>query len=79
MTDPFLQTGYLGIPLYLIMIAGYKIIYKTKEVKPHEADLWSGKDIIDRDEQEWLAKEAEDRNSGKRGNVLYRKTLGVLF
>lgn len=28
-----------GIPLYLIMIAGYKIVKKTKQVKPKEADL----------------------------------------
>ncbi|KAF2770610.1 hypothetical protein EJ03DRAFT_326235 [Teratosphaeria nubilosa] len=72
-------TGYLGIPLYLIMIAGYKIAKRTKGVDPHEADLWTGKDAIDADEQEWLAKEAADKASGKKGNVIYRHTLGYLF
>ena len=52
---------------------------KTKQVKPHEADLWTGKDIIDADEQAWLEKEAEDRASGKQAGWLYRHTLGYLF
>jgi amino acid transporter len=74
-----MQTGYLGIPLYLIMIFGYKFVMKTKGWKPYEADLWSGKDVIDADEQEWLAKEAELKASGKRGDIIYRNTLGYLF
>lgn len=61
------------------MIAGYKLWYKTKEIKPHEADLWTGKDVIDRDEQEWLAREAEDKAAGKRGGTIYRHTIGYLF
>ena len=61
------------------MIFGYKFIMKTHEVNPHQADLWTGKDIIDADEQEWLAREAEEKASGKRGNTLYRHTLGYLF
>jgi len=36
-------TGYLGIPLYLIMIFGYKFIYKTKGHTPLDADIWTGK------------------------------------
>ena len=36
-------TGYLGIPLYLIMIFGYKLIYKSKGATPENADIWSGK------------------------------------
>jgi amino acid transporter len=39
----------------------------------------TGKDIIDADEQEWLAKEEADRASGKRAGWLYRHTLGYLF
>ncbi|TKA75145.1 hypothetical protein B0A55_03990 [Friedmanniomyces simplex] len=56
-------TGYLGIPLYLIMIAGWKLI----------------KHIIDADEQEWLAREAAEKASGKGPNSIYRHTLGYLF
>ncbi|KAK3676972.1 amino acid transporter [Recurvomyces mirabilis] len=72
-------TGYLGIPLYIFMIFGYKLIMRTKGVKPAEADLWTGKDVIDADEQEWLAKEAAEKASGKQASSLYRHTFGYLF
>lgn len=72
-------TGYLGIPLYLIMILGYKIIKKTKEVIPAEADLWTGKAVVDADEQEWLEKEAYNKANGIQPGRLYRYTLGYLF
>jgi len=72
-------TGYLGIPLYLMMIFGYKIVYKTKTVVPEEADLWTGKAVVDADEAEWLAKEAYDKANGIRPNAIYRYTLGYLF
>jgi len=70
-------TGYLGIPLYLIMLLGYKFVKKTHTSRPEEADLWTGKDIIDADEQEWLAKEAAAKAAGKRG--WYDHTIGYLF
>ncbi|KAF2213828.1 hypothetical protein CERZMDRAFT_95859 [Cercospora zeae-maydis SCOH1-5] len=72
-------TGYLGIPLYLIMIFGWKYIMGTKQVRPEEADLWTGKDVIDADEQEWLAKEAADRAAGKNGSWLYNHSIGYIF
>lgn len=72
-------TGYLGIPLYLIMIAGYKIFKKSKRVRPETADLWTGKDLVDADELVWLAKEEEARANGTDGSWLYRHTLGYLF
>ncbi|KAK3114623.1 amino acid transporter [Teratosphaeriaceae sp. CCFEE 6253] len=72
-------TGYLGIPLYLIMIAGYKLIKRTHTYKPHEADLFTGKAAIDADEQEWLAKEAADKANGTGPSTIYRHTLGYLF
>ena len=45
-------TGYLGIPLYLIMIFGYKLIRREPGKTPLTADLFSGKDVIDREEEE---------------------------
>jgi amino acid transporter len=72
-------TGYLGIPLYLIMIVGYKFIMKTKGHTPEDADLWTGKAAIDADEQEWLAKEAADRANGRDGSWLYKHSLGYIF
>jgi amino acid transporter len=35
--------SYLSIPLYLILIVGYKLTIKTKHVAPKEADLWTDK------------------------------------
>ena len=70
-------TGYLGIPLYLIMIAGYKLIHRNPGVKPHEADLWSGKDIIDREEEEFLAEKA--RREGNEEGVCRREEGRVVL
>ena len=74
-------TGYLGIPLYLIMIAGYKFWTKCPAVRPETADLFSGKDAIDREEEEFLRNQEAERASGKKkkGGKLYRNTIGVLF
>lgn len=71
-------TGYLGIPLYLILIFGYKFVKKTKGIKPHEADLFTGKDVFDRDEEYWKAVEAEKYDK-RDGNWFYRKFLAWLF
>ncbi|EXJ60825.1 hypothetical protein A1O7_04978 [Cladophialophora yegresii CBS 114405] len=77
-------TGYLGIPLYLIMILGYKLIMKSKGVKPETADLFSGKDIIDREEEEFLAEKARrdalrKGSVGKKGGWFYRRFVSWLF
>ncbi|KAK6507750.1 hypothetical protein TWF481_006172 [Arthrobotrys musiformis] len=73
-------TGYLGIPLYLLMIFGFKFIKKTKGIKPEEADLWSGKDAIDRDEEMWKIKDAEKKAAGvKDGGWFYRTFVAWLF
>lgn len=72
---------YIGIPLYLIMIFGYKLIMKTEGARPEDADLFSGKLKIDEDEAEFLAEELR-RKGGvleKRYERLYRVTLGNLF
>ncbi|CRK18109.1 Dicarboxylic amino acid permease like protein [Verticillium longisporum] len=70
-------TAYLGIPLYLLMIAGHKIITKSKGVKPHEADFFTGKDIVDREEEEFLAQKAARREleGNKRGGSWFYKTF----
>ncbi|GAB7343281.1 hypothetical protein MBLNU457_1337t1 [Dothideomycetes sp. NU457] len=70
-------TGYLGIPLYLIMIGGYKLIKKSERVRPETADLFSGKDEIDREEEEFLAREAALRGIGKR--TFYDRFVSWLF
>ncbi|EMC94062.1 hypothetical protein BAUCODRAFT_132943 [Baudoinia panamericana UAMH 10762] len=72
-------TGYIGIPVYLLLILGYKVIKRTHAIKPHEADLFTGKDIIDADEQEWLAKAADRKANGGRAAWWYDHTIGFIF
>ncbi|KAL9130892.1 MAG: hypothetical protein Q9217_001042 [Psora testacea] len=71
-------TGYLGIPLYLIMIFGYKWIKKTKGWTPQTADFYTGKDVIDQEEAEFLArKQAQGKKN--RGGWFYRTFIAWLF
>ena len=70
-------TGYLGIPLYLIMLLGFKFLKKTHTWKPLEADFYTGKDIIDREEAEFLAKKAA--KGPKRGGWFYKTFVAWLF
>ncbi|KAI5796257.1 AAT family amino acid transporter [Peziza echinospora] len=65
-------TGYLGIPLYLIMIAGYKLTHKNSGINAVDVDLFEGKDKIDREEEEFLRLKALKKE--QRGNT---KPTGV--
>ncbi|KAH6896618.1 amino acid permease/ SLC12A domain-containing protein [Thelonectria olida] len=74
-------TGYLGIPIYLALIFGHKFTMKTRGWAPHEVDFYTGKDIIDREENEFLARkaalmEAKGRN---RGGWFYKTFVSWLF
>ncbi|TVY87837.1 Dicarboxylic amino acid permease [Lachnellula willkommii] len=78
-TSTFVTT-YLAIPIYIIMIFGYKLIMKSEAVKPETADLYSGKAKIDAEEQEYLAAEAAQAGGPEsRGQRIYRLTLGWAF
>lgn len=72
-------TGYLGIPLYLLMILGYKFWFKTKRVRASEADFYTGKDVIDREEEEFLARKAANAGKQNRGNWFYRTFIAWLL
>ncbi|KAB8346145.1 hypothetical protein FH972_023191 [Carpinus fangiana] len=75
-------TGYLGIPLYLVMIAGYKLFTREAGVKAATADLFGGKDIIDREEEEFLAnkaREMEERKASGKGNARWYRFVEWLF
>lgn len=71
-------TGYLGIPLYLGMIIGYKLVTRTKGWTPLNADLHTGKDIIDREEEEFLANKAANKKT-QPGGRFYRNFVSWLF
>ena len=75
----------LGIPLYLIMIFGYKGYHKLKGdyhnatgVRPTEADFYSGKAEIDAEEEEYLAMKAAQGKSNKGGSF-YKRYIGWLI
>jgi amino acid transporter len=74
-------TNYLGIPIYLIMIFGYKIIMKSQRVRPETADVYGGKQKIDDEEAEFIAQQME-KNHGKvesKWEKIYNRTIGALF
>lgn len=70
-------TGYLAIPVYLICIFGYKFTMKSKRVLPLEADFYTGKDEIDREEEAFLA--AKAARPAKKQNWFYRNFVSWLF
>jgi yeast amino acid transporter len=72
-------TGYLGIPLYIILITGHKLTTRCKGVKPHEADFYTGKDIIDRQEEAFLAEKAAKMSDKRGGSWFYRHFVAWLF
>ncbi|XXH05133.1 hypothetical protein Hte_011557 [Hypoxylon texense] len=78
---PTFITGYLGIPVYLVLILGHKLWTKSKGVRAHECDFYTGKDIIDREEEEFLAAKAAERANRpeKAGSMFYRRFVSWLF
>jgi yeast amino acid transporter len=75
-------TGYLGIPLYIIMYVGYKLVKRTKAIPLAEVDFYSGKARIDAEEREFLARK-EQRMQGLRQkggwSLFYERCVGFLF
>lgn len=75
-------TGYIGIPIYLILLFGHKFWTKSKGVTPLTADFYTGKDIIDKEEEEFLAAKAamkEAKGGSGRGGWFYRTFISWLF
>ncbi|KAH9874101.1 hypothetical protein IAQ61_004729 [Plenodomus lingam] len=74
-------TGYLGIPIYLGCIFGYKFFMKSKMVQPHEADFYTGKGEIDREEEAFLAHAAMKKanSNGKDASWFYKTFISWLL
>ena len=60
-------------------IFGYKFIKKSKGVKPHEADFYTGKAEIDEEERIFLEHVEAKKATGKQGNWFYRHFVAWLF
>lgn len=78
---PTFITGYLGIPIFLLLIGGHKVWTKSKGVRPHECDFYTGKDIIDREEEEFLAAQAVmlEAKPESKGAIFYRRFVSWLL
>jgi len=76
-------TGYIGIPVYLALLITHKLVVKTKGVKPHECDFYTGKDIIDAEEEKFLEKQARKKaaqgDMARKGGRFYRTFVAWLF
>ncbi|KAJ5963341.1 uncharacterized protein N7479_003217 [Penicillium vulpinum] len=72
-------TSYIGIPLYVVAFAGWKIWNRTEFIKPHNADIWTGKAEIDREEAEYVAMMAIENQNLAGWKKIYTKGLAWLF
>ncbi|KAI5289676.1 hypothetical protein KEM52_000699, partial [Ascosphaera acerosa] len=73
-------TAYIGIPAFFVFWICYKYIKKTKFVNLLEADIWTGKAEIDREEAAFLAHQAAERaRRGIKGPTFYDKYVSWAF
>ncbi|OAA34352.1 dicarboxylic amino acid permease [Metarhizium rileyi] len=72
-------TGYLGIPLYLILLFGHMFVTKSRAVKPHEADFFAGKDIVDQEESDFLDHQKEKMATSTGWSKIYNRYISWLF
>ena len=75
---PTFVTMYAAIPIFAVVFLAYKFIAKVHMVKPEEADLYSGKEQIDTEEEEFVAREQARREGTAETRIekIYRITTG---
>ncbi|TVY85441.1 Dicarboxylic amino acid permease [Lachnellula suecica] len=72
--------SYIGIPIFLVMFGGYKVLMKSTTWTAEEADLYSGKAKIDAQEAEFLESEVKRYSANAtKYQKIYRVTLGHFF
>lgn len=78
-------TGYIVLPVFVLMYAGFKIFYRTKHVRAIEADMATYKDVVDAEEEAWAQEDQEAKAlRAANGNPhdlrwFYDKVLGWIF
>ncbi|KAJ6440266.1 LOW QUALITY PROTEIN: CMGC/SRPK protein kinase [Purpureocillium lavendulum] len=72
-------TGYLGIPIYLLLIFGHMLWTKSKPVKADEADFYTGKDIIDHEEAVFVEYQEERKANATGWAKFYNRYISWLF
>ena len=78
-------TGYIILPVFLIMFFSYKFIKKTKLIPAHQVDLDTYRDVVDAEEEEFALKDQEEKALREaQGNPkdlkwFYEKVFGWIF
>jgi amino acid transporter len=68
----------MGIPIFIFMFVGYKVFYKTEFRRPSIMDLFTGKQEVDDEENEWLEK-ARVKQESEPGRHNWYKFIGWIF
>ncbi|KAI1316937.1 amino acid permease [Xylariaceae sp. FL0255] len=71
-------TGYLGIPLFLILLFGHMIWTGSKGIAFKDVDLFTGKDIIDSEEGEFLAMQEATRKKNNAFTEVYKRPRSTI-
>jgi amino acid transporter len=71
------QAGYLAGLLGPLL--GLQLIMKSERVLPETADLFSGNDKIDREEEEFLVQQAAKNQNKNGGSWFYSYFVGGCF
>ncbi|OAA33460.1 dicarboxylic amino acid permease [Moelleriella libera RCEF 2490] len=72
-------TGYLGIPLYLILLFGHMLFTKSRGVKAHEADFYTGKEFVDQEEADFLELQKAKIAASTGWSKFYNRYVSWLF
>lgn len=78
-------TGYIVLPVFVIMYLGYKIVHKTKILSPLEVDLQTFRDVVDAEEEHFAGIEEEKRairdaqGNPRDAEWWYNKCFGWVF
>ena len=72
-------TGYLGIPLYLMLIFGHMLVTKSRGIPAKDVDLYTGKAIIDKEEIEFVQRQRELMASRTGWSKFYNRFISWLF
>ncbi|PWY99665.1 putative DIP5-glutamate and aspartate permease [Testicularia cyperi] len=67
-------SNYIGLPIFFMILLGWKLAFRTKFIPPSEVDLISGaREFDEADENEWKADE-EKAAAEMAGAPFYKKT-----
>lgn len=78
-------TGYIILPIFVIMYFGFKFYYKTSIIPSDEVDMVTYRDVIDAEEERYAAEEAENKalreakGNPKDKQWYYETFIGWLF